>query len=119
MFKIPAPQEGYDTDGTIERNMETCMVEIEKLRKETEGEDEEIFCDSFGFGVGAIRLCIVVTKNKDDKYNLIHYQLASKGEGKWDDDCLYVVNYRKKEVDVKEMMGYCLKYPYTHNAMRY
>ncbi len=78
-----------------------------------------IWDDSFGFGVGAIRLCVVITKNKDDQYSLIHYQLASKGEGTWDDDNFYVVDYRKKEVDAEEMMSYCLKYPYSFYAVRF
>lgn len=119
MFKIPAPQKGYDTDGTIERNLKISEEEVIKIREETEGDDKEIFCDSFGFGVGVIRLCVVITKNKDDKYSLIHYQLASEGEGTWEDNNFYVVDYKKKEVDIEEMMGYCLKYPYRHYAVRY
>jgi hypothetical protein len=119
MFKIPAPQKGYDTDGTIERNSEISGEEIEKMRKETEGDDEEIYCQSFGFGVGVIRLCVVIAKNSDDKYSLIHYQLAGEEGGKWGSNCFYVVDYKKKEIDIKEMMGYCLKYPYHFYAVRF
>lgn len=61
-------------DNTPKQNIEICKEEIIKLRKETEKDDVEIYSDSFGFGTGLTRLCIVITRNSLGEYSLIHYQ---------------------------------------------
>ena len=103
---------------TPQQNSKICMQEIINLRAETEKDDVEIFAETYGFGTGLLRLSIVITRNSEGKYNFIHYQAVTN---KIDDEEVYsyIVDYKLKEVDVEEMMSYCIKYPFRFYAERY
>ena len=106
-------------DNTAEQNIQICMKELSRLRVETEKDDVEIYSNSFGFGTGLIRLCVVITRNKAWEYNLIHYQAIYNTDKNGKEIYGYVVDYQLKDAPVEEMMKYCLKYPYSYYAVRY